>query len=261
MPRIGRGRGKTSQATKNLSTENKRLSDVLAGSGSQSLATPPVIDEHHHVDVWDPDAAPMEASWGVSADDWNNPQGDNTWEWEAAGDESIASGDPFKEKKLAWRKEHDHVYSSEHRVRRWREKLPVKRLLLSRAEEIESCVEVPPEAELWDGKSGCRLQSRERSRSKGRQGKRDRAAATEEWNQQVEAMIAKGALVVNDPDSLPGTFSNDIQNWLDKLLKKPKWSHVKKAKAKAFFEMPMHEKVSAVERLSRQIAEGPSWDI
>ncbi|KAG8909429.1 hypothetical protein FRC00_010132 [Tulasnella sp. 408] len=246
MGRTPRGRAKTSR-------------NVPAGSGSQSLATPPVIDDHHYVSVWDPEAAPVEASWGVTVDDWNNPQGDNTWEWEAAGDESIASDDPFKEKKLAWRKEHDHVYSSEHRVRRWRERLPVKRLLLSRVEEVENSVEVPPETELWDGQSGCRLPSRERSRSKGRQGKKERAAKAEEWRQKVEEMIAEGVPV--DADSSSGSFTEEIEQWLDKLIRKPKWSHVKKSKARAFFELSMHEKVSAVERLSRQIAEGPSWDI
>ncbi|KAG8947428.1 hypothetical protein FRC04_010748 [Tulasnella sp. 424] len=333
MARINRGRGKTSRTTKNISDENKHSTDVPNGSGSHSLATPPVLDDNNHVAVWDPDASPIEASWGLPIDDWNNPQGDNTWEWEAAGDESIASDDPFKDKKLAWRKEHDHVYSSEHRVRRWREKLPVKRLLLSRTEDIETPVDSPPEAELWDGRSGCRLQSRERSRSRGRQGRnerRERAAVAEEWREKVEQMIAEGALAINDPDSfadsLPGTFSQDTQLWFGKLVKKPKWSHVKNSKAKAFFEvslldiafkvsttfsivccvcptqwmawgkrpdgetssspgvnldpmrppppgtrrdanqglfhqLSMREKISQVERLGRELANGPSWDI
>lgn len=265
MARINRGRGKTSRTTKNVSDENKQSTDVPNGSGSHSLATPPAVGDNHHVAIWDPEAAPIESSWGLPVDDWNNPQGDNTWEWEAAGDESITSDDPFKEKKLAWRKEHDHVYSSEHRVRRWREKLPVKRLLLSRAEELETSVESPPEAELWDGRRGCRLQSRERSRSRGRKGRNEREAVAEEWREKVELMIAEGALAINDPDSfadsLPGTFSEDSQLWLNKLLKKPKWSHVKKSRGKAFFELSMREKISQVERLGRELANGPSWDI
>lgn len=75
----------------------------------------------------------------------------------------------------------------------------MKRLLLSRAEELETSVESPPEAELWDGRRGCRLQSRERSRSRGRKGRNEREAVAEEWREKVELMIAEGALAINDP--------------------------------------------------------------
>ncbi|KAG9012243.1 hypothetical protein FRB90_006739 [Tulasnella sp. 427] len=255
-----RGRARTSRAIKNVSDENKHLESVPQGSGSHSLATPPVLGDQPNVSVWDPDAGIMyEPNW-AAIDEWNNPGGDITWQWEADRDSSIALDDPNREKKLAWRMENGHVYSSGHRVKRWKEALPDGTLLFRSPEEIESYGQMPPREELWDGRKGCKLnRDRSRSPSRGRQGKRSRAVKAEEWRDKLEGMLSGQGDQLHNFDPAPGTFSQGIQDWFDELVKKPKWSYLQKAKAKAFFELPYCDKVWKVEGLIMEIAEQRKW--
>jgi len=230
-------RGRTSHVNKPRKSRNQgqnRNANAIA-SGSKS----PV-----------PEAAPVEwVDQSALLHSWNNPY-DNTWEWEAAGDGSIASDDPKREDKIRWRIEHDHIHSAEYRVKKWQSALGNQPL--ATVEEIDSYIERP--AEVYSGLPG-RERSRSRSRSRGRHGRRDRLQAVAEWKAKAPLLARPSSSL--DQASSGRTISDDLQAWIEDLVSKRNYEHVQRERALAFFELPMNEKVHKVECLSREIVSGP----
>lgn len=209
--------------------------------------------------------APAELGW----DDirpWDE-QVENEWEWEAAGDDTIRSDDPYREEKIRWRVDHGHVQGFTYRVRRWQDDFPAD--IFSTREDVLNGLIRPSDEELRAIRR-MRLKSRSRSRSKGRQGRDHRHRKVVEWNERGKELVVRppsddglagstcneelGASRGTDglhPASViltrrrPGSSqtrapSDQLLEWLDSLTKKGNYRnyrHVEKAKALEFFEV------------------------
>ncbi|KAG8905435.1 hypothetical protein FRB99_008981 [Tulasnella sp. 403] len=167
---------------------------------------------------------------------WGADQ-DNAWEWEAAGDESIASDDPRREDKIKWRVEHGHTQSVHYRVNKWISSIKQEGPYQSPT-QIEA---VSPKPE--DAFGGMPLEEYPERYSPVSNKRRS-------FKFRRERMCSA---MHEDFEASSHTVSDNLQAWLDSLIKEKQYQNIQKNKALEFFEMSMRDKVARISSIIHEL--------